>query len=169
MDKNDPKIYEGNLIDQESKKFIKAQFSMCRKIFDFDKMNLSNDDAFNKTKELLSNDDNFILFQPTFIYKNKAIAKPDAFIKHNGKYILVETKGTTTVKCSHLIDLTYQHIVINECLKQINTTISQYYLCLIDYRLGEKNELGFCLSEFASIVKGGYKNNSSEAIKYSHE
>ena len=169
LDINDPKIHEGNIIDKESKKYIKAQFSACRKIYDFDELNLSNDDAFEKTMNLLVNDDNFILFQPKFIYKSKAIAKPDAFIKQNNKYTLIETKGTSSVKASHLIDLTYQHIVINECLKKINATISQYYLCLIDYRIGEKHELGFCLSEYASIVKGGYGSSNSNLIKFSPE
>jgi hypothetical protein len=142
---------------------------MCRKFFDFDDLKLFNDDAFTKTMSLLVNDDNFILFQPTFIYKHKAIAKPDALIKANGKYILVETKGTSCVKASHLIDLTYQHIIINDCLKNINASLDQYYLCLIDYRLGEKNELGFCLSEFACIIKGGYASSDSKLIKFSPE
>jgi hypothetical protein len=142
---------------------------MCRKIYDFDEFNLSNDEAFNKTINYLKNDDNFILFQPTFIYKNKALAKPDALIKNDGKYILVETKGTTTVKCSHLIDITYQHIVINECLLQLNTEISQYYLCIIDYKIADKNELGFTLSEFASIVKNGYGSTKSKFPKFSNE
>lgn len=168
LDRNDPKIFEGNLIDKESKKFIKAQFSMCRKIYDFDEFILSNDEAFIKTMDYLRNDDNFILFQPTFIYRNKAIAKPDAFIKNNGKYILIETKGTSTVKCAHLIDITYQHIVISECLKQIKSIISQYYLCLIDYRIADKNELGFCLSEYASLVKGGY-NSKPKFEKFTKE
>jgi hypothetical protein len=142
---------------------------MCSKIYDFDKFALLNSEAFNKTLEYLKSDDNFILFQPAFIYKNKAIAKPDAFIKLNGKYILVETKGTTNTKLSHLIDVTYQHIVINECLLQINANISQYFLCIIDYKIANKNELGFTLSEFASIAKGGYGSTKLKFPKFSNE
>lgn len=166
---NDPKVFEGNLIDKESKKFIKSQFSMCRKIYDFDEFNLSNDESFIKTMDYLRNDDNFILFQPSFIYQSKAIAKPDALIKSNGKYILVETKGTTCVKCSHLIDLTYQHHIINECLKQVKSAISQCYLCFVDYKIADKNEIGFCLSEFASIVKSGYGTPKTKFLKYTNE
>lgn len=166
MDKDDPKIFEGNIIDRQSKEFIKLQFKDCKTIYDFDQLHLSNDDAFAKTKELLVSD-NFILFQPTFIYKNKAVAKPDAFIKQNGKYILIETKGTTTTKLAHLIDLTFQHIVINDYLTQINASIDKYYLCLIDYRFGNKNELGFCLSEFASITKSGWGSKPAFGDKYS--
>ncbi|GHU28786.1 hypothetical protein FACS1894152_6800 [Bacilli bacterium] len=47
------------------------------------------------------NDHDFIMFQPCFIYKGKATTKPDAFIRRDNKYILIETKGTTSAKMIH--------------------------------------------------------------------
>jgi hypothetical protein len=106
----DPKIIEGNKIDLESQKYIKSQYPNCELIV-LEHMN--NDDLTNKTLEILKEKDNVILCQSAFIYKGIAIAKPDGLVKVNGKYILIETKGTTTSKFQHLIDITFQEKVVN--------------------------------------------------------
>jgi hypothetical protein len=111
MDNTDAKIIEGNKIDKLSQEFIKEKFSDCEVI---DLTDIRNNDAnASKTLEILKTKDNVILFQCTFIYKEMAIAKPDGFVKYQGKYYLYETKGTSSEKMSHLVDVIYQANVVN--------------------------------------------------------
>jgi hypothetical protein len=174
LDKTDPKVYEGNLIDQQSKQFMIEYYHDCE-VYDFDKHDeykFDTEASAKKTLDLLKTKNNVIMFQPTFIYKNKAIARPDAFIKRGNMFILIETKGTTSVKIIHLIDMTYQAIVVNETIQKLfNKKIDQFILCIVDYRLGEKNEIGFKFSPYAVLTKSASssKTKTKELIKFSDE
>jgi hypothetical protein len=96
------------------------------------------------------------MFQPTFIAKNKAIAKPDALILNNGKLIIIEIKGTTNPKINHLVDIYYQNQVLSEALKNKDYYIDDYYLCLIKYELAKLKELSFVLTRNCSSSKSGF-------------
>jgi hypothetical protein len=128
---------------------------------------MSAEEAQNKTIELLQQNEDIILFQPTFIYKNKAIAKPDAFIKYKDEYILIETKGTTKTKAAHLVDIQYQATIVNETLSSLfNSKIKKFFLCLVEYKMDKKNNIGFVLVDCASTTKNGASVNETEKEKY---
>jgi hypothetical protein len=167
MDKNDPKVYEGNLIDKSSQEYICSKYATCKNLGEIQYLN--NDDSFNKTLELLKNYDNIIIFQPTFIYKNKAIAKPDAIVKLDGKYYLIEVKGTSTAKPVHLLDFIYQSNVVEYVLQEkLSESIEDYYLCIADYCLANKREVKFALTNRINISPpSSPKNLPSEKLSQS--
>ena len=109
------------------------------------------------------------MFQPTFIAKNKAIAKPDALIQNNGKLIIIETKGTTNPKINHLVDVYYQNQVLSESLKGENYYIDDYYLCLIKYELSKLRELSFVLTRNCSTSKSGFDTQGVKKLDLSFE
>ncbi|MCQ2747844.1 MAG: hypothetical protein MJ223_00990 [Mycoplasmoidaceae bacterium] len=145
----DPKIIEGNIIDEQAKQFIKAQFKL--ESFDFSNINLkeSHEQAFEQTKKYLSKN-NIILFQPTFI-NGDLITKPDALVIQDGKATLIEVKGTTNPKISHTFDLYFQFNVIDPIIK-----LNKCMLCLIKYELLNKKQVSFILNERGSFSKTGF-------------
>jgi hypothetical protein len=176
IDERDPKVYEGRLLDKKSRQFIALKY-LRLDTYDFDEL-YSGIHDFNyladETIKFLAKD-NFVLFQPTFIYRNQAITKPDALVKENGKYTIIEVKGTTKPKSKHLVDLIYQHHVINEVLKEFNQSIANYLLCVVKYAKETKGNVDFTLTEHIPLVKGG-KNLSEKAeaqfpgiLRYSDE
>ena len=108
------------------------------------------------------------MFQPTFIARNKAIAKPDALINDGGKLILVETKGTTNPKFNHLVDIYYQNQIINEALKEKDFYIDEYYLCIVKYELLNLKQISFVLTKNCSLSKSGFAT-PKEAQEYIHK
>ena len=164
LDQNDPKIFEGNLIDQKSKTYIENYFKnefekegiSDVEVIDFSKFKLSNVKQFEKTLDWMNSHKYSIMFQPTFIAKNKAIAKPDALILNNGKLTIIETKGTTNPKINHLVDIYYQSQILSEALKNKDYYIDDYYLCLIKYELAKLKELSFVLTRNCSTSKTGF-------------
>ncbi len=140
----DPKIYEGNIIDHESRIFISKHFSDCNTI-DLSKKYLTNEEAFEETKKILINNDNIIIFQSVFISKNnKSITKPDAIVKKNGKFYIIETKGTTSTRFVHILDLFYQVNIIEDSMDII---LENYYLCIVKYELLPIRQVSFVLTD----------------------
>ena len=175
LDKNDPKVFEGNIIDQESKTYIKQYFINYFKqnnidkfeIIDFSELRLNNNEHFKKTIDFLKSNKYAIMFQPTFIARNKAIAKPDALINDDGKLILVETKGTTNPKFYHLFDIYYQDKIVNESLKDLDFYIDDYYLCIVKYELLSLKKISFVLTRNCSIAKSGFSTEMPDSIRQS--
>ncbi|MDR0674956.1 MAG: DUF2779 domain-containing protein [Mycoplasmataceae bacterium] len=176
IDEHDPKVYEGRLIDEKSREFIKLKY-LRLSVYDFDELYSGINDLnylANETKNILIKD-NFILFQPVFIYRNKVITRPDVLIKEKGEYTIIEVKATTKPKTKHLVDLIYQHHVINGVLQEFNAKINHYLLCVINYTKGIKGKVDFVLTNHIPLIKDG-KNLSDKAeaqfpgiLKYSDE
>jgi hypothetical protein len=166
VDKSNPKVYEGNLIDRACRKYIASVYEKC-KVIDFYDYKYSNKQAFEKTLEIIKHQDNVLLFQPTFIYKDIAIAKPDALVKLEGKYILIETKGTSTTKLSHLVDIQYQVNVIDEVLNKFDENIDNCKLCIVAYEKRNKGEITFLLTEYCNYQKSGKTLSENEKKIYS--
>lgn len=170
LDNSDPKVFEGNIIDQKSKTYIKQYFSDYFKrnninefdVIDFSAFKLNNNQQFTKTLQYLETHKYAIIFQPTFIAKNKAIAKPDALINVDGKLFLVETKGTTNPKLNHLIDIYYQKQIIEEALKDKDYYLDNYYLCIVKYELLATKQISFVLTKNCSINKTGFLPNEDQ-------
>lgn len=157
LDENDPKVIEGIIIDQKSRDFIKRKYSEYEFI-DFDIMfnkNNNFDDQYHKTIELLESKSQIIIFQPTFLAFNKAIAKPDAFIKHSeNNYTIIETKSTTSPKIHHFLDVFYQNSVINETkINNQQILINDFFLCVPKYQLNKKNDINFVLTNKIPFTK----------------
>jgi DNA-directed RNA polymerase specialized sigma54-like protein len=176
IDERDPKVYEGLLIDKQSRDFLKLKYVRLTP-YDFDELykGINNFEYLaNETKKILLKD-NFILFQPVFIYKNKAVTRPDVLIKEKGKYTIIEVKGTTKPKIKHLVDMIYQHHVINNVLSEFNESIFDYLLCVVKYTKGTRNKIEFIINEHIPLVKDG-KDLSDKAklqfpglLKYSDQ
>jgi hypothetical protein len=165
MDLTDPKIFEGNLIDKECRKYIIDAYKDC-KVFDFDEYKFNNQSAFKKTLDIIKNNDNVLLFQPTFIYKDIAIAKPDALVRLHGEYILIETKGTTNTKLSHLVDVQYQVNIVDDVLDKFNTCIDQCKLCIVRYEKLNKGRISFLLTEYCNYQKSGAPSTKKYESEY---
>ena len=170
LDNSDPKVFEGNIIDQKSKAHIKKYFSDYFKrnninefdVIDFSKFKLNNNQQFAKTMQYLESHKYAIMFQPTFIARNKAIAKPDALINVDSKLFLVETKGTTNPKLNHLIDIYYQKQIIEAALKDKDYYIDDYYLCIVKYELLDAKQISFVLTKNCPINKSGFAPNKDQ-------
>jgi hypothetical protein len=156
IDERDPKVYEGQLIDKKSREFIKLKYIRLES-YDFDEI-YSGIHALEhlaaETKKFLTKD-NFILFQPVFIYQNKAVTRPDVLIKEKGKYTVIEVKGTTKPKAKHLVDLIYQKHVINDTLQEFHSELNDYLLCVVNYTKGTNGKVNFVLNEHIPLVKDG--------------
>ncbi|MGL5245958.1 MAG: DUF2779 domain-containing protein [Mycoplasmoidaceae bacterium] len=166
IDKEDPLIIEGNIIDNLSKKEMKKLFKID-KVIDFDDIKYKKnkmEDLATKTKDLLCSNEKIIIFQPVFIFNN-LITKPDTLVKIGNKIEIIETKCTTTSKLVHLLDLLFQKKVIEkqDFLKNYSF---DYKLCLVSYNKMNKGEVGFIIAENCNISKSppslnkGIQNNS---------
>jgi hypothetical protein len=153
---NDPKIIEGMIIDKKAKMFISSLYDNFI-VVDFEDENndyLSNEQAAIETINILKDKEQIILFQPTFIYANKAIAKPDALIKDGNQYTLIEVKSSSRVKHIHLLDIIYQYNIVNKILQhELNSTISNCAMCLSKYCQCNKFDIKFILTEYADGFK----------------
>lgn len=173
LDNSNPKIFEGNIIDKKSKEYIKQYFADYFKknnihefnVVDFSTFKLNNKQQFIKTMKYLESHKYAIMFQPTFIARNKAIAKPDALINVDGKLFLVETKGTTNPKLNHLIDIYYQKQIIEVALKDKDYYFDDYYLCIVKYELLGLKQISFVLTRNCSLKKNGFDTSIDKRNK----
>lgn len=155
MDDNNPLIVEGRIIDQKSKEFIVEKFGKNKIVIDFEDKQYSkykNEEIAVFTKEKLLDENEYIFFQPVFILDNK-ITKPDAIIKNkNQDMILVETKGTTSCKFVHLLDVFFQKQVIENQPWLLDWTFD-YELCLVKYEFKNKHEISFETTPYINCKK----------------
>ena len=148
-------IIQGNIIDKESRKYIKNINIDIKNIIDLeDELKFkSNEEQASKTKELLSSNKDIIIFQPVFIFKN-LITKPDALVKRDNEIKIIETKGTTTSKIVHYLDLFFQMNVIEnqDYLTEMNC-VYEYELCLISYEKLNKNQVSLETTPYINLSK----------------
>ena len=174
IDENNPLIIEGRIIDQKSKEFIIREYADIKKVIDFESnkwKKFNNEKIAEITKEKILDNNQYILFQPIFIHDNK-ITKPDAIVKlNNEKIILIETKGTTSCKFVHFLDVYFQKQVI-ENQSWLQDWTFEYKLCLVKYEFLNKEDISFettnhincSKSVSTSQVDANYKKYSNEAI-----
>lgn len=154
IDENNPQIVEGLIIDKKSREFITSQYPQIDLIVD-----LEGNEFKNKTQEELSiltqyyleNNKNIILFQPVFI-NGSLITKPDALVKQDYEIRIIETKGTTTAKRHHFLDIYFQSQVING-LKYLDDFVIEYSLCLVKYCYANKGEVPLVITDDINITK----------------
>lgn len=155
IDDKNPLICEGRIIDQKSKMFIELTYEEIPMVVDFDSIeykNFSIEQIAEITEKLLKENDSVVLFQPVFIDGIK-ITKPDCFIKLDDyDYHLIETKGTSTCKFHHYLDLYFQHKVI-ESKSYLNNKNISYKLCLIKYEFLDKYDISFELTDCINYKK----------------
>jgi hypothetical protein len=164
MNIKDPKIIEGNIVDKKSQEYISEVYGNC-KVFDLSNIRNNRENA-NKTLEILQNNDNVVLFQSTFLYKDIAIAKPDGFVKQNGRFYLIETKGTSSSKKIHLLDMIYQYHIVNYVLNEkFNVNIEKLQLCIVEYIKANKNQLPLTLTEYSQGVSINARNLEEGVIE----
>lgn len=148
-------IIQGNIIDKESRNYIISKNSDIKTIVDLEEhlKFKNNEEQALKTKKLLTENKDIIIFQPVFIYKN-LITKPDALIKKDNEIKIVETKGTTSAKAVHYLDLFFQMNVIENqnYLKDLNC-IYDYELCLISYEYLNKNQISLETTPYINLSK----------------
>ncbi|MDE6082710.1 MAG: hypothetical protein K2F52_02410, partial [Malacoplasma sp.] len=155
QNKNNIYITQGNIIDKESRKHIINSNNEVKNHYDLEKKfkNKTNEQQAKKTEELITKNESIIIFQPVFIYQN-LITKPDALIKKGNQIKIVETKGTTTAKFVHYLDLFFQMNVIESqgYLKNLDF-IYDYELCLIEYNFLNKNLVSLQTTPYINLSK----------------
>ena len=159
-DDDDPRVYEGNIIDEKTKEFITIEYPEITLIIDFDSPEYrwkSIEELFEISKKIISENENVIIFQPTLIY-NDLITRPDAFIKTKNDIHIIETKGTSTSKINHFLDIFFQSKVVEKAVKEaINKKeykLNFYYsLCLVKYEKLNAKDISFILSSSFNATK----------------
>ncbi|MCV3728286.1 DUF2779 domain-containing protein [Ureaplasma miroungigenitalium] len=157
LDTNDPKISEGIILDYKSQEHVKNTFAHISNVIDCDVTfkKLSMPERYTKTQEFLNSDEDFILFQPVFITGNK-ITKPDALVREGDELHIIETKGTSSVKLRHILDLYYQYEVIGKNPDVLNRFACHFYLCIVKYeRLDVIDQVSFIISPYYVHQKNG--------------
>ncbi|MCV3754022.1 DUF2779 domain-containing protein [Ureaplasma zalophigenitalium] len=157
LDANDPKISEGIILDLKSQEHVKNTYPHIQKIIDCDLAykKLTMPERYIKTQELLASDEDFILFQPVFISGNK-ITKPDALVREGDQLHVIETKGTSSVKLRHILDLYYQYEVIGKNPHVQNLFVCHFYLCIVKYeRLNVADQVSFSITPYYVHQKNG--------------
>ncbi len=168
LSENDPKLISGRLIDEFSKKSIikwveKELYLDNPEVYDFDDQKLSMEENAKQTNKLLSEKENIILFQPAFIdsktyYENDnctIATKCDAIVKVGNCLYLIETKGTSSSKLHHILDLLFQKKVIEASLNINNFKFEiNYNLCLVAYeRLTKQQKISFVVANTINLTK----------------
>lgn len=158
IDKDNPLLISGNIIDKESKSFI-IQSTKNKYpdgsfiVLDFDDEGFNLEKNHEKTISTIKNNDFVIMFQPVFINSsNNTLTKCDAIVKYYNEIFLIETKATSTAKYVHLLDLLFQKKVIENELN-INKYHITYELCLIRYEKLPKNYVSFIVSDTINLLK----------------
>lgn len=155
IDENNAKILEGKIIDEKTKQFIIENYNDGQFIIiDFDDKkytNTNNEQKNQLTLELIKNNKKIIMFQPTFIDDNK-ITRPDCLIVDNEYCHLIETKGTSTCKIIHFLDLFFQKQVLEKqsIFKHYDF---KYSLCLVKYEKLNKKEISFVITDYINYQK----------------
>ena len=155
IDKENPHIIEGLILDEKSREYIKNTFSHIKKVVDLTL--LDNVDSKNLvqlaelTKKLLLENENIIIFQSVFI-KDNLITRPDAIVKDNITITLIETKGTTVAKLYHALDIYFQGYILKN-LPFLDDFDLDYQLCLVAYEKAKKNEVSFNLTSYFNYSK----------------
>lgn len=167
IDKNDPKIFEGIIIDKKSREFIVDEFKEIKKVIDFEDpkyKQFSQEEIAELTKQYIQEKEPIILFQPIFI-ANNLITKPDAIvIKNDYELMLIETKCTTTAKRHHLLDVFFQYKVLTR-IDYLEDYAISLNLCLVAYCYANKNEVKLIITDCFNINKCVQTKNASMEIK----
>lgn len=153
IDLMNPHIQEGIFIDNKSRLFIKEQYKNIKDIFDLDKIykNSNIEEKAEYTKKILLEHENAIIFQSVFI-SNNLITKPDAIIKEGDKIILIETKGTTTAKRYHALDIYFQAKILRS-VSYLDDFDLDFKLCLVKYCYANKYELPLIITSYFNFNK----------------
>ncbi len=153
IDLMNPHIQEGIFIDNKSRIFIKEQYQNIKCVLDLDeiKKNFDLEQKAEYTKKLLLENENIILFQAVFISEN-LITKPDAIVKIGDQIILIETKGTTTARRHHALDMYFQAKVLRS-IAYLDDFDLDFKLCLVKYCYANKYELPLILTSYFNFNK----------------
>ncbi len=153
LDQEDAKVVEGIKLDHESKVHICNSFPHIKEVYDFDeksKQVFDRELAYQKTLSLLKNNKDIIIFQPTFI-NDLLITKCDALVKEGNQIKIIETKGTSTVKLHHFLDLFYQsQVLFQDALGEYQF---DFYLCVVDYIKAAKGTCPFAITPYMNYAK----------------
>lgn len=152
VDKNDPKIIEGLIIDEKARSFVLENYPGFAYVdLEHDFPNLKNDELAIKTKALLEGHEKIIIFQAVFIAGN-LITKPDAIIKDGDEITLIETKGTTTAKLHHFLDVYFQSQVLFNT-DYLRDCYFVFKLCLVKYCPAKKNTVPLIITPNINLTK----------------
>ena len=105
-----------------------------------------------KTKKIMDEEDNFIMFEGLFELPvkdgHKFSMKPDVLIKENGKLKIIEAKAVTGTKIDHAFDVIYQYKLMNELGYEMKP--EDFSLVTIDYRYNKFD--GFFVDQLSCLL-----------------
>ena len=157
-DENNPLIAEGRKLDQASKEEIIKFYNQNNDYFiiDFDDKvyQFKTSEALAlETKEAILKHKKLILFQPTFIDNElMIITKCDAMVIDDINLKLIETKGTSSTKLAHFLDLFFQKKIIEKQAFLKNKT-KEYFLCIVKYEKLPKKTVSFTITDAINLKK----------------
>ncbi len=154
IDLNNPQIVEGCIIDKKSREFIKNKYKDISMVVDLEEgeyAKMKQEDIAVITKHLIENNENIIIFQPVFI-AGYLITKPDALVKKGVCIDIIETKGTTTAKRHHFLDLYFQSKVMDK-IEYLNDFYFTFALCLVRYCFANRYEVPLTITENFNTTK----------------
>jgi len=159
-DDDDPRVFEGNIIDEKTKQFVIDKYPEIKVIIDFSNEEYRwkpIEELFELSKKLISQNDDIIIFQPTLIHGD-LITRPDAFVKIKSEINIIETKGTSTTKISHFFDIFFQSKVVEKAVKAIINKEGyklyfNYFLCLVNYEKLKSKHISFILTNSFNPTK----------------
>ena len=153
-------MVQGNIIDKTCKQFIYDSYKdeyeyLIKEKFikhDFDDYKITLEENANKTLQLIHENKYIIIFQPAFInHKLKIATKCDSLVKIDNDIFIIETKGTSTAKYHHILDLMFQKKVIEYVLND-DYSLS-YKLCLVKYEKLMKKKISYIISDTINLKK----------------
>ena len=154
-------MVQGNIIDRTCKQFIYDSYKneyeyLIKEKFikhDFDDYKITLEENANQTLKLIRENKYTIIFQPAFInHELKIATKCDSLVKIDNDIFIIETKGTSTAKYHHILDLMFQKKVIEYVLND-DYSLS-FKLCLVEYKTIMKNEkISYIISDTINLKK----------------
>ena len=155
IDDDNPQIFEGNMIDKESRNFVKELYPNIKTIIDLEddpKIKFASQEELAKlTQQLIEQNENIIIFQPVFI-SGHMITKPDALVKQDIEIRIIETKGTTTAKRHHFLDILFQSKVMHS-IDYLQDYYFIFSLCLVKFCYANKHEVPLTITDSFNISK----------------
>ncbi len=153
-------MVQGNIIDRTCKQFIYDSYKneyeyLIKEKFikhDFDDYKITLEENANQTLQLIHENKYIIIFQPAFInHELKIATKCDSLVKIDNDIFIIETKGTSTAKYHHILDLMFQKKVIEHVLND-DYSLS-YKLCLVKYEKLMKKKISYIISDTINLKK----------------
>lgn len=173
---NHPAYLQGRIFYNKFVEFIKDNFLGLKFVDLTEFSNLTLDELLVKTISIFEFNNNVVVFHPLFLYNEQAYACPDALIKYDGDYYLVNASAMTETKKIHMLEYLYNYNIINTILEYYGLgRVEDNVLCLIKYSRDNKGLFEITSTNYSSVftlLRNDYQTvifNEDENRKYEQD